>query len=831
MTDNQEIKPKKLTLGNSKLSLNKSFDSLTGAQSFVNAKSKTLVEVRKSSTGSATTLSLNKERNSLDQTVIDANKEEFNRRLSILKKAAEQSKLNDPSKISTLSKLASINQSANSKIEPLETDKEVEQKQQNTEENKVEVSAKIVQDDEDIPSQIPKKKEETFVKSPLVGMRTRYGIESEKELDKTADSKIVAPKIKLEEPKKFKKADLFNMLSDDESGSGRTRSLASIKRAREKEKRKLVSQAPEKVYREVTIPEVIEVGDLANAMSERVADVIKELMKLGILANASQTIDADTAELVATNLGHTVKRVQESDVENVLISDDKVEDLRTRAPVVTVMGHVDHGKTSLLDALKSTDIAAGELGGITQHIGAYRVTLADGRAITFIDTPGHEAFSEMRSRGAKVTDIVIIVVAADDGIKTQTVEAINHAKAAGVPIIVAINKIDKPDIDIERVKNELYVHEIIGEEAGGDVMVIPISALKKINLDKLEEAILLIAEMQDLKANPFGSAAGVVIESKIEQGRGTLTTILVQRGTLRNSDIIVAGTSYGKVKKMTNDKGLEIVEATPSVPVEIQGLNEVPFAGDKFNIVQNEKQAKDIAEYRMRLAKEKKISIAPRSSLEDLFLKASGNSKIKELPLIIKGDVQGSVEAISGSLLKLPSDEIKLRILHSGVGPITESDVSLAHASSAIIVGFNVRAGANALTAAEKEKVDIRYYSIIYHLIDDIKAIMSGMLDPIVREQYIGSAEIRQIFNITKVGTIAGSYVTKGIIKKGAGVRLLRDNVVIHEGKLKTLKRFKDEVKEVREGYECGIAFENYEDIREGDTVEVFELIQEQRQL
>ncbi|HJD60341.1 MAG TPA: translation initiation factor IF-2 [Rickettsia endosymbiont of Omalisus fontisbellaquei] len=831
MTDNQEIKPKKLTLGNSKLSLNKSFDSLTGAQSFVNAKSKTLVEVRKSSTGSTTALSLNKERNSLDQTVIDANKEEFNRRLSILKKAAEQSKLNDSSQISTLSKLASINQSSNSKIELLETDKEVEQKQQNTEENKVEVSAKTVQGDEDMSSQTPKKKEETFIKSPLVGMRTRYGIESEKELDKTAENKVVAPKIKLEEPKKFKKADLFNMLGDDESGSGRTRSLASIRRAREKEKRKLVSQAPEKVYREVTIPEVIGVGDLANAMSERVADVIKELMKLGILANASQTIDADTAELVATNLGHTVKRVQESDVENVLISDDKVEDLRTRAPVVTVMGHVDHGKTSLLDALKSTDVAAGELGGITQHIGAYRVTLADGRAITFIDTPGHEAFSEMRSRGAKVTDIVIIVVAADDGIKTQTVEAINHAKAAGVPIIVAINKIDKPDIDIERVKNELYIHEIIGEEAGGDVMVIPISALKKINLNKLEEAILLIAEMQDLKASPFGAAAGVVIESKIEKGRGTLTTILVQRGTLKNGDIIIAGSSYGKVKKMTNDKGLEITEATPSVPVEIQGLNEVPFAGDKFNVVQNDKQAKDIAEYRMRLAKEKKISIAPRSSLEDLFLKASGNSKIKELPLIIKGDVQGSVEAISGSLLKLPSDEIKLRILHSGVGPITESDVSLAHASSAIIIGFNVRAGVNALTAAEKEKVDIRYYSIIYNLIDDIKAIMSGMLDPIIREQYIGSVAIRQVFNITKIGKIAGSYVTKGIIKKGAGVRLLRDNVVIHEGKLKTLKRFKDEVKEVREGYECGIAFENYEDIREGDVVEVFELIQEQRQL
>ncbi|AAU04008.1 translation initiation factor IF-2 [Rickettsia typhi] len=831
MTDNQEIKPKKLTLGNSKLLLNKSFDSLTGVQSFVNAKSKTLVEVRKSSIGSTTTISLNKERNSLDQTVIDSNKEEFNRRLSILKKAAEQSKLYDSAQISTLSKLASINQSVNSKNEQFTTDKAVEQKQQDIEDTKVEIGTKIVQDDEDIRSQIPNKKKETFAKSLLVGMRTRYGIEAESALEKIGDNKVVVPKIKLEEPKKFKKADLFNMLSDDENGSGRTRSLASIKRAREKEKRKLVSQIPEKVYREVTIPEVIGVGDLANAMSERVADVIKELMKLGILANASQTIDADTAELVATNLGHTVTRVQESDVENVLINDDKVEDLRTRAPVVTVMGHVDHGKTSLLDALKSTDIAAGELGGITQHIGAYRVTLSDCKAITFIDTPGHEAFSEMRSRGAKVTDIVIIVVAADDGIKTQTVEAINHAKAAGVPIIVAINKIDKPDIDIERIKNELYVHEIIGEEAGGDVIFIPISALKKINLDKLEEAILLISEMQDLKASPFGLAAGVVIESKIEKGRGTLTTILVQRGTLRNGDIIIAGTSYGKVKKMINDKGREILEATPSVPVEIQGLNEVPFAGDQFNVVQNEKQAKDIAEYRIRLAKEKKISVTSRSSLEELLLKASGNSKIKELPLIIKCDVQGSIEAIAGSLLKLPSDEIKLRILHSGVGPITESDVSLAHVSSAIVVGFNVRAGTNALTAAEKTKVDIRYYSIIYNLIDDVKAIMSGMLDPIVREQYIGSVEIRQVFNITKIGKIAGSYVTKGIIKKGAGVRLLRDNVVIHAGKLKTLKRFKDEVKEVREGYECGIAFENYEDIREGDTVEVFELVQEQRQL
>lgn len=828
MTDNQETKPKKLTLSNTKLSLNKSFESLASTQNFVNAKSKTLVEVRKSSSGT-TALSLNKEKSNFKQNS-DNGSEEFNRRLSILKKAAEQSKLNDNSQISTLSKLASVNQLVIPKAEPVENDKKVEQEKPTI--NK-EIKEEEVKNSEELTAQKSKKREDIFIKSPLVGTRTRYGTESANELDKASETKVVAPKSKVEESRKFKKSDFFNMLGDSENETGgRTRSLASIKRAREKEKRKsLILQAPEKVYREVTLPEVIGVGDLANAMSERVADVIKELMKLGILANASQTIDADTAELVATHLGHTVKRVQESDVENILITHDKEKDLRPRAPVVTVMGHVDHGKTSLLDALKSTDVASGETGGITQHIGAYRVTLTDGRAITFIDTPGHEAFSEMRSRGARVTDIVIIVVAADDGIKTQTVEAINHAKAANVPIIVAINKIDKPDTDIERVKNELFMHEIISEEAGGDVMVIPISALKKINLDKLEEAILLIAEMQALKASPFGSASGVVIESKIEKGRGTLTTMLVQRGTLKNGDIIIAGTSYGKVKKMTNDKGVEVEEATPSVPVEIQGLNHVPHAGDKFNVVQTEKQAKDIAEYRERVAKDKKISIAPRSSLEDLFLKASGSSKIKELPLIIKGDVHGSVEAIASSLLKLPNDEIKLRVLHSGVGPITESDISLAHASSAIIVGFNVRAGANALSAAEKEKVEIRYYRIIYDLIDDIKAIMSGMLDPIIREQYIGTVEIRQIFNITKIGKIAGSYVTRGIIKKGAGVRLLRDNIVIHEGKLKTLKRFKDEVKEVKEGYECGIAFENYEDIREGDIVEVFELIQEKKQL
>ena len=623
------------------------------------------------------------------------------------------------------------------------------------------------------------------------------------------------------------------MLDADGSDAGvKTRSLASIKRAREKEKRKAEAISPEKLYREVIIPEVITVGDLANKMSERGADVIRELMKLGIIATANQTIDADTAELVVTTLGHTPKRVQQSDIENILISEvDKPEDLVSRAPIVTIMGHVDHGKTSLLDALKSTDIAGQETGGITQHIGAYRVTLPDSRSITFIDTPGHEAFSEMRIRGAQVTDIVVIVVAADDGIKAQTIEAINHAKAADVPIIVAINKIDKPDIDLDRVKNELLTQSLVSEEFGGDIMVIPVSALKKTNLDKLEEAILLVAEMQDLKANPTALTSGVIIEARIDKGKGVIATVLVQRGTLKNGDIVVAGTTYGRIKRMNNDKGIDVIQAAPTIPVEIYGLNEAPQAGDKFNVVQNEKQARDITDYRIRIAKEKKISVTQRSSLEDLFLKASGHEKIKELPIIIKGDVQGSIEAIITSLLKIPSDEVRLRILHNAVGAITESDVTLAKASNAIIVGFNVRANNNALMMAEKEKVDIRYFGIIYNLLDDVKAIMSGMLSPIIREQYIGSVEIRQVFNVSKVGKVAGSYVTKGIIKRGAGVRLLRDNIVIHEGKLKTLKRFKDDVKEVRENFECGIAFENYDDIKDGDIVEVFEIIEEKKQL
>lgn len=651
---------------------------------------------------------------------------------------------------------------------------------------------------------------------------------------KAPDNKVPSGKFKQEAERKLNKSNIYTMLSAAESDAPlRTRSLASIKRAKEKERRKMQEMTPqEKVYREVILPETISVGDLASRMSERAADVIRELMKLGIIANAGQSIDADTAEIVATSFGHTVKRVQESDVENILnIPNDPPESLRPRAPVVTVMGHVDHGKTSLLDALKSTDVVSGEAGGITQHIGAYSVTLPSKKTITFIDTPGHEAFTEMRTRGAKVTDIVVLVVAADDGIKAQTIEAINHAKAANVPIIVAINKIDKPDANIDRVKNELLQYELISEDLGGDVMIVPVSALKKQNLDKLEETILLLAEMAELKANPDAPGNGTVIESKIDKGRGPIATVLVQRGTLNIGDIIVAGDTFGRIQRMANDKGQNVTKAGPSEPVEIFGLDSAPMAGDPFAVVQTEKQARDITEYRARKAKDKKVAVAEKGSLEERFLRASGSSTIQDVPIIIKGDVQGTIEAIISSLGKLPQDEIKLKVLHSAVGAINESDVGLAEATGALIIGFNVRASNDARILSEKLHIDMRYYSIIYNVVDDVRALMSGMLTPIIREEYIGSVEIRQVFNITKVGKIAGSYVTKGMIKRGAGVRLLRDDIVIHEGTLKTLKRFKEDVKEAKEGYECGIAFENYEDIREGDKVEVFEKVEEKRTL
>jgi translation initiation factor IF-2 len=809
MTDREnENKKTKLTLGTPKLSLGTG--SLRSTLSANKNPSGVVVEVNKGRAASNFKLTLN---HNTGQKKLEIDTENTNRRLQALQRQQE-GREEDEREISTLSKIAQLNMVAAAEEEEAANDVDSSIDQQPI---KTDDAAFIgVSDSINTQKELPKKIQ-NVVKSEV----------------KLEEEKVAVVKPKVIEQKKLKKSDILYMLNEDSTdGPSRSRSLASIKRAREKEKRKNShdQNRNEKVYREVILPEVITVGELANKMSERAADVTRELMKLGVMATSTQSIDADTAEIIATGFGHTVKRYKESDIENSLIDSEELQDLKPRAPIVTVMGHVDHGKTSLLDALRVTDVAASEAGGITQHIGAYTVTMRDGKMITFIDTPGHEAFTEMRTRGARVTDIVILVVAADDGIKAQTIEAINHAKAAEVPVIVAINKIDKPDADIDRVKNELLQHNLLSEEYGGDVMVVGVSAKQKINLDKLEEAILLLAEMQDLKTNYNAQAAGVVIESKVDSNKGVIATVIIQKGTLHKSDLIIAGKSFGRVKRICNDKGRTIESAGPSLAVELYGFDMPPSAGDIFNVVQTDKQARDIIDYRARKAKNLKVT-ASKTSLEDMFLKASGNSKIKQLALIVKGDTHGSIEAINSSLQKIESHEVKVKILHNAVGAITESDVMLAQASGAIIIGFNVRANGSVSQIASDNKVDIRYYSIIYDVIDDVKAVMSGMLSPIIREVYIGSVDVREVFNITKVGKIAGSYVTKGIIKRGAGVRLLRDNIVIHEGTLKTLKRFKEDVKEVREGYECGIAFENFNDVQLGDQIEVFEIVKEQQKL
>jgi translation initiation factor IF-2 len=619
-------------------------------------------------------------------------------------------------------------------------------------------------------------------------------------------------------------------LYDREKG----RSLASARRAREKARMVNKEQQP-KIIREVILPEFITVQELANRMSERSADVVKSLMKLGVMATITQTIDADTAELVIHEFGHNFKRVTEGDVEiGIEGAEDTAEQLMRRPPVVTIMGHVDHGKTSLLDALRETDVVSGEAGGITQHIGAYQVTMKSGAKITFLDTPGHAAFTEMRARGANITDIVVLVVAANDSIMPQTVEAIAHAKAANVPIIVAINKIDLPDANPMKVKQDLLQHEIIVEELSGETLCVELSAKKKINLDKLEEAILLQAEILDLKANPNRAAIGTVVEARLEQGRGNVATVLVEKGTLRVGDIFVAGSESGRVRALIDDKGNKIDHALPGQPVEILGLQGSPEAGDNLTVVADEAKAREIAAYRQRKKREiAAAAIARRtSSLEQLMAVAKEGQKTT-LSVLIKGDVAGSVEAIAGSLRKITEEnpEVDVKILHSGVGGITESDVILAKASNALVIGFNVRANAQARMLAERDRVDIRYYNIIYNIIDDAKALLSGMLSPSLREEYLGQAEIRQVFNISKVGKVGGCMVTTGVVKRGSKVRLLRDNVVIHEGTLKTLKRLKDEVKEVREGLECGMAFENYEDIKEGDIIECYDVISEARMI
>jgi translation initiation factor IF-2 len=628
-----------------------------------------------------------------------------------------------------------------------------------------------------------------------------------------------------EERRSSGKITVQNALSNIEEQ--RVRSLASMRRQREKALKKAqgVHKDAEKVLRQVVIPEAITVQELANRMAERVVDVIKSLMKLGVMATATQSIDADTAELVVGEFGHTFTRVTEGDVENVLKDTEEQEDptkLVPRPPVVTIMGHVDHGKTSLLDALRKTNVVEGEAGGITQHIGAYQIVLEGDKKVTFLDTPGHEAFTAMRARGAKITDIVVLVVAGDDGIMEQTKEAISHAKAAGVPIIVAVNKMDKPGADSTRVKNELMQFELVAEEFGGEVMVIEVSAKTRMNLDKLVEAILLQAEVLELKANPDRDAAGVVVEAKLDQGKGVMTTVLVQKGTLNVGDLLVAGPSYGRVRMMLNDKNETVKQALPGTPIVVLGLNHAPEAGDTFSVVEDEKTARDISEYRARRIREQNVALSART-VENLFGAAAGTNA-KELPVIVKADVQGSVEAIVGSVSKYSNDEVAVRVLHSGVGAITESDITLSKATGAMIVAFNVRAAPKAKEQAQRDKVNIRYYSIIYNVVDDVKAMLSGLLAPTKQENFMGYAEIREIFNITKAGKVAGCMVTDGTIKRGNKVRLLRDSVVIHEGTLKTLKRFKDEVKEVKAGLECGMAFENYDDMRVGDQIEAFEV-------
>lgn len=615
---------------------------------------------------------------------------------------------------------------------------------------------------------------------------------------------------------------------------GRQKSLAAMKRKQERARQKAMGggQDREKVVRDVQLPEMITVAELANRMAERVGDVVKALMTNGIMATQNQSIDADTAELIIEEFGHKVTRVSDADVEDVIAAvEDNEEDLQGRPPVITVMGHVDHGKTSVLDAIRNAKVVDGEAGGITQHIGAYQVKTDSGAVLSFLDTPGHAAFTSMRARGAQVTDIVVLVVAADDSVMPQTIEAINHAKAAEVPMIVAINKIDKHEANPDKVRTELLQHEVIVEAMSGEVQDVEVSAITRQGLDELLESIALQAEILELKANPDRAAEGAVIEAQLDVGRGPVATVLVQHGTLRQGDIFVVGEQYGKVRALINDRGDRVKEAGPSVPVEVLGLNGTPEAGDVLNVVETEAQAREIAEYRAGVAKEKRAAVGAGTSLEQLLAQAKENENVKELPVLVKADVQGSAEAIVQAMEKIGNEEVRVRVLHSGVGAITESDIGLAEASGAPVFGFNVRANAPARNSANQKGVEIRYYSVIYDLVDDVKAAASGLLGAEIRENFIGYARIQEVFKVSGVGKVAGCLVTEGIARRSAGVRLLRDDVVIHEGTLKTLKRFKDEVPEVQSGQECGMAFENYDDIRKDDVIEIFEREEVERNL
>ena len=754
----------------------------------------------------------------------EKNNSDIKRKMKILEKAGDVSK-----KLRKDAEEAVIRSQEQTRLKE-EADKRkemAERRQKETETVKKSVEQKTPSDKPDESKNVSPPVINPVVKS------TKDSVEKEKEKFK-APKKARKGEPERRQKTKFTVADALTE-SDENFDTPAGPSLASVRRRREKEKIKAreALMSKEKIVREVVIPETITVGDLANRMAERTADVIKELMKLGIMANSIQQIDADTAELIVSEFGHKFTRVSESDVEDILISDenDAPETLETRAPVVTIMGHVDHGKTSLLDALRETDVVSGEAGGITQHIGAYNVTLSNGRSISFLDTPGHEAFTQMRQRGANVTDIVVLVVAANDGIMPQTIEAINHAQAANAPIIVAINKIDVEGADAQKIQTQLLEHSIQTEHFGGEVLAVEVSAKLRKNLDKLEEAILLQSDLLELKANPNANPRGHIVEAKMEKGRGSVATVLIQKGTLRNGQIFVAGTQWGRVRSIINDKGKNQKDAGPSLPVEVLGWNGAPQAGDEFVVVENEAQARQITEYRIKKElEEKNIVSASKGSIDDIFAQIK-QGQIKELPIIIKADTQGSVEAIKSSVSKFDNDEIKVNVVHSGTGGITESDVSLSSSMNGLIFGFNVRANFQARDLAEKNNQDLRYYSIIYDLIDDVKQMLSGMLAPEISENLIGYAEIRQVFKVTKLGNIAGCYVNSGIVKRGAGVRLLRDDVVIYEGSLKQLKREKNDAKEVKQNYECGMMFENYDDIKEGDVVECFEKVEKQRQI
>ena len=637
---------------------------------------------------------------------------------------------------------------------------------------------------------------------------------------------VVAPK-KVGDGRRTGRIDVQAAIEGEDE---KTRSLASVRRQRDRERRQAelerLRSDQVRVVRDVVLPETITVQDLANRMAQRTGDVIKSLMRMGVMATVTQSIDADTAELVVQEFGHRVRRVADSDVEiGIEGVVDEDTDLAPRAPVVTIMGHVDHGKTSLLDALRATDVAAGEAGGITQHIGAYKVELETGAYITYIDTPGHEAFTSMRARGASVTDVVVLVVAADDGVMPQTIEAIRHAKAANAPIIVAINKIDKPGANPDRVRQELLSHDIVVEAMGGDTQDVEVSATQRSGLADLEEAILLQAEILQLRANPARAAEGSVVESRLDRGRGPVATVLVQNGTLHQGDIVVAGAEWGRVRAMLDDHNRPIKEAGPSTPAELLGLTGVPGAGEPFVVVENEARAREISEFRQRKIKEKQAAghVAARGTLDQMLARIQAGAQ-KEVAVLVKADVQGSAEAIQATVLKLEHEEVKVRVLIASVGQITESDIQLAKASDAVIVAFNVRATSQARDLAQREGVDIRYYSIIYQVSDDIEQLVRGKIAPKHREKFLGYAEIRRVFDITKTGKVAGCYITEGLVKRGCGVRLLRDNVVVHQGELSQLKRFKDDVREVARGYECGLSFAGFNDLREGDVVECYEM-------